>query len=696
MRCRSLEHAGQLALLLTGEGASARWRDAFGYDLFAGLPLKAELGCGVAVSHRFEVQSGRTHLVDPRTNERMIGEVAGLLTGLVVGLCTEKREGLSESLRRFWAVWRWERGDAECEGLRKALAHALVGLAERAQVVPTLATDTLTSLSGGPRFFFSDIPDAFREALVSAQVTMSSGAYKNIALSRANVVAEGFSGAYRRACEYAGVRAASTLVAVAWSEIAAAFRERPWFAENPELLSHLGASVNEEQSRNASAWVSQCLVLGEDGQGRPVVKLPGELLATEFPGRRHLPRRFLAQVSEVYDEVALKMLRDAGLRPGPSSDDILEWVRNADFTTTEGIGILRYLADGDRFRSYWSLAALFQSPWLPCPQGRLSSADAAALGVIPEDVLTERLFRAWLGIGAEPPASPEAPEPTWDPKEVIGELFDWWQEHGTEWTDGYQKRLYVDGRRPNVRHRFNAQDLDDRREWITLLVLGSLHTLGRTQLEQHRDFVRRCDTRGWLDVFADTEQDGRRWMEMLETYLDDPIGTHEYYLWMKQFVVIFQISRWLPEYVDAFLNVNRFTRPFSIDEIIAPRTSAAFSGGGPDAPALTRALGMGACFLFRELTRFGVINQSFADPHSYVPARRVCALIDKIGSTNIRVLPSTERSQAIHRFLVEQLGGQRATFAGSFDLPLLALADSPELQDALLGEPLVLDDDTTG
>ena len=360
------------------------------------------------------------------------------------------------------------------------------------------------------------------------------------------MVAEGFAGAYRRACEYAGVQPAPTLRAVGWSEIAAAFRERPWFAERPELLSCLAASVNEEQTRKVAAWVALCSVLGEDGQGQPAVRLPGELLPQEFPGKTHLPRRFLVQVSGVYDEFALNLLTGAGLRPSPAADDIREWVAASDFTTAEGIGVLRYLAEDDRFRSYWELADLFHSAWFPVPQGRLSSAAAAAAGVIPEDVLTERLFRVWLGIGAdEPPAPPEPTGPSWDPQEVLIGLFDWWQDHGTSWTVGYEKRLYPDGQPPHVRSRFNSRDLDDRRQWITLLVLGSLHTLGRTQFEQHREFLRRCDTKGWLDLFADSEQDSQRWMEMLEAYLDDPIGTHDYYLWMKQFVVIFQISRWL-------------------------------------------------------------------------------------------------------------------------------------------------------
>jgi hypothetical protein len=94
--------------------------------------------------------------------------------------------------------------------------------------------------------------------------------------------------------------------------------------------------------------------------------------------------------------------------------------------------------------------------------------------------------------------------------------------------------------------------------------------------------------------------------------------------------------------------------------------------------------------------RVGVLDRPFAHPHCYVPARRVCALMDTLASSEIRALPSTARSRAIHTLLVEHMGDQRATFAGSFDLPLLALAESHDLQEELLGGPLAVDDDTTG
>lgn len=133
IRCRNNSHAGQLALLLAQDGTPARWDEVFPQDLYAALPLQARLGCGLAASHRFEVQSGRTHLVDPKANEQRIVEVVALLEGLLNSLSASAwaTTSLSEILKRFWSIWQWERGDVECERLRKALAAELVQLAER-------------------------------------------------------------------------------------------------------------------------------------------------------------------------------------------------------------------------------------------------------------------------------------------------------------------------------------------------------------------------------------------------------------------------------------------------------------------------------------------------------------------------------------------------------------------------------------
>jgi hypothetical protein len=692
LRCRSRQHAGQLAILLATDGTPARWDERFRHDLFAALPLRAKLGCGVATSHRFEVQSGRTHLVDPKANAHRFAEVAALLESLVEGLRASASASVprSSSLTRFWSLWRWERGDAECDDLRKALARALVGLAERAEIVPTLAPEAPTSLAEGPRFFFVEISDAFRDALVAAGVTIPmTTCLVAPPLTRSNVVAEGFAGAYRRACEYAGVRRARTLVSVGWSEVAAAFRERAWFAEVPELLSCLADTLNEDQARTVSRWLSLCCVLGQDGDGQAIRALPGDLVEPDFPGMNHLPRRLLRRVSTHYNPAGIALLRGAGLRDCPSSGGIRAWVDEADLSAGECVGILRYLAQDSRFMEYRDLASLLRSPWFPRDGHRLSTADAVAEGLIPDDVLMESVFRAWLGLdgGVGPPPG-EPPAPQRDPRAVLEGLFAWWEEHGAGWRVRYEERLYPAQRPPALRNDFDERNLEERRRWVTLFLLGALQSMGRTRLEQHREFLRRCDRKGWLDVFAEREQDARRWMEVLEQYLEDPSDTHDYYQWMKQFVVIFQISRWLPEYVEGFLNVDRITRPFGLDEIVAPRTSALFSGGGPDAPALTRALGIGTCFVLRELMRLRVLRKPWAYRYCYVPALRVCSLLENLGCSAVGALPSAERSSEIHRFLVSHLGAERATFDQAFDLPLLALAEDPDLQDRLMGHEL--------
>ena len=118
-----------------------------------------------------------------------------------------------------------------------------------------------------------------------------------------------------------------------------------------------------------------------------------------------------------------------------------------------------------------------------------------------------------------------------------------------------------------------------------------------------------------------------------------------------------------------------------------------FSGGGPDAPTLTRALGMGAHFVLRELARAGIIKTHHAHRLCYVPARRVCGQIEMLGGPSFETLLSEQKSTAIYDFLVTHLGKERATFAESFDLPLLACADDAELQNYVFGEAIDLDDD---
>jgi hypothetical protein len=82
-----------------------------------------------------------------------------------------------------------------------------------------------------------------------------------------------------------------------------------------------------------------------------------------------------------------------------------------------------------------------------------------------------------------------------------------------------------------------------------------------------------------------------------------------------------------------------------------------------------------------------VVSSEFAHEHCYVPSERVRVLLEDIAQTTLFSPgePPAERSLTIFKFLVEQIGREKATFKGGFDLPLLALCEEDELQQKLVG-----------
>ncbi len=243
LRCRSKRHNGQLALVLNEAGIPVRWDEAFEHDVFVALPLQAKLSCGIGVSHRFEVQSGRTHLVDPAKNIEKMDQVANLLEVLVDGLLSQPRQDVSpaELLRRFWALWKWNEGDSECQYLCRALARVLAQLAERKRIVPTLDPVRPAVLRDSLCFYFNQIPDRFRDAVVDARVRIPIAAKPPQEIERGVVVEAGFAAAYARTCVFGEVPQSSSLCGIGWAEVSKAFRDSPWFAEKPELLNCLAA-----------------------------------------------------------------------------------------------------------------------------------------------------------------------------------------------------------------------------------------------------------------------------------------------------------------------------------------------------------------------------------------------------------------------------------------------------------------------
>jgi hypothetical protein len=244
----------------------------------------------------------------------------------------------------------------------------------------------------------------------------------------------------------------------------------------------------------------------------------------------------------------------------------------------------------------------------------------------------------------------------------------------------YERNVYPFGieRSTLVDEDFNH--FETRKHWMALFMLGVCHTMGSFRFTQHRDFIQLCNNKGILDQLADRSIPPGSWHQKVLEYVDSETGTGdtiEYFHWLKQMVGASMISRWLDAYRRTFLATDKnIPFGFGLRDITCPRNSSHFRGAGPafSAPPLRQVLGMGACFVMRELARREIIQNRQAFRFCFVPHHRTCVLLSGLGCSGLRGAKDRGlQSQRIFEFLCEHLGEERATFDGSFDIPFLML-----------------------
>jgi hypothetical protein len=241
-------------------------------------------------------------------------------------------------------------------------------------------------------------------------------------------------------------------------------------------------------------------------------------------------------------------------------------------------------------------------------------------------------------------------------------------------------------------------------------MLGSMHRIGRVTRHQNRGFLDLCEEGDWLDVLAGRPDDPAPWFRVMDDYLESLQGDATYFPWMNQFLAYYQLSRWLPSYARAFEAVTRprvnLSDLGSITDIANLRTSHIFARStGFDAPPCSRVLGLGSNFILRETIRVRVaqgngeyrVSQQL-EPMAFVPSRAVRRLLAQILSggdasdvadSEFLLNDGTPREQAaktIAKAFRKHLK-ERATFDGSFDIPLLVLTwgQYPSEMDDFLG-----------
>ena len=682
-RVRNQVKPAQLGLYIDPEGLPAHWESGFKSDIYAVLPLRTHLGCGLGVSHLFELQSGRTHLTDLVGNQELFKDIAYLIQALpeAFNACAERGKPLGEIAIRFWSFLRWNQGDKDAEQLEKAIATALVRLTKNSRIVPTLNPRKCTSMNEQAVFCFTGIPGEFQEEIVQQEIKIFVG-NKAVSLKRDNVVSERFRRAYERTVRVSGMADEANLTEIGWNEIGEILRKNNLLAERPNLLTAMARSLPDEDVRKVKPWLSECLFKTEDESLHRI----DSLVPYSFSGMNHLPMNRLNRLHNTYDEDSVMLLKKVGLPSRPSINDIERWVKEG-LSGEEGLGLLRYLNEAGHWRRhYHRIGKLLREPWFEACHKRMTSREAHASGFIPHDIVTDAEFRAWLGIfeeGAQPVGAFRQRSET-DVKRILENIHRWWENEGSAYSRRYEERIYPGSRMPQLKGEFFEKEGVERRGWLTLFILGCTYTMGWADLRKQKTFLETCEKRGWMDVFSNPTSSANDWIDILDDYLNAQIEDAKWYYWMKQFISIYQISNHLATYINSFLSIE-YRDTVSLDLVTRSGIDSERDRGGDIAPDVSRALGIGASFVLRELMRTELLTNNKAFPHCYVPVKRVRDLfIEEFGCRELLFEERMAASKVIYDLLVKHLGKDRATFNRAFDLPFLIMTENQEIKNKCL------------
>src|SRR5262249_42206904 len=121
-----------------------------------------------------------------------------------------------------------------------------------------------------------------------------------------------------------------------------------------------------------------------------------------FPGHAYLPSRKMRRLHKDYDKHAIQLLMNAGLRSKPGINDLERWIQEG-LNREECLGLLKYLAENQRgLTDYYHLSQVLQGRWFPSGTDRVTTAEAYRCQLIPEEIVSDPVYCAWLGIVSQP------------------------------------------------------------------------------------------------------------------------------------------------------------------------------------------------------------------------------------------------------------------------------------------------------
>ena len=417
------------------------------------------------------------------------------------------------------------------------------------------------------------------------------------------------------------------------------------------------------------ATASQTSFRAQDGTWRPVSRLSTtHSVADETLLCGFAPEDAL--LHQEYRDASVEFFKVARMRSGygPTVQRLREWIYAAHDEQRQRAA-LKYLVNGRRGSDLAQSLKDDHPTWIDDVRRQVESHPLLENWTLEDRMkLIVEIDPTQLQFAS--PAPYYVSPGTTDVSNVLEQCYEWWMKERDQERPRYAESVYPKD--------FDTSRLAigsiDRTAWFTMLALACYQLLGRTQDEQHRSFIDSGWHEGWWMELAESEppESVRPWLDRLNSWSSPERSEETYHIWERTLVDLYSIARGLNVYVELICKFPQFVRdqaPRSTDDVFRPSDSLLAQHLGLDAAPIDRAIGIGANWLMRELSRNGIYSASDAKlmaPYCWTPSKRVRATLQSW----LDLAPVKDDSQTIFNFVIEHLGAERAHFDGDYDLPL--------------------------
>jgi hypothetical protein len=405
-----------------------------------------------------------------------------------------------------------------------------------------------------------------------------------------------------------------------------------------------------------------------------------------------------AVLSLDYDVAAIHFFELCRLQSGFGGkallDNLAKWATEAKSSESQAAA-LRYIVDGTHGPKVAVLLRAYQPAWIPDSGALLASNLLDNFSDEQQKLLMVQLFPESIIV------VPGESQQEIKPEEVLLCIGEWWSDRRDELAESYDRQLYPLW----FDHQSLVSEDDEERRigWFTMLAIACFLSLGRTRDGQHRSFIDSAFRDGWWERLALSAppEDLEAWQDRLETIASPRNEDQVFHQWHRCLVDLYLFVRGIEAYEKIFRSLPQRLRErkgrVQLSQMLKPSFDPALTGSGIEAPTVQRSIGIGVCWIIREMVRKEVLSGDDAlslSPYCWMPTSRVRRILQRyLGFEKTVLEADPDVSPGIWEHVSTLIGEAGARFGGDHDLPLQLITrrDHKEEFESCLGA--TVDDD---